>query len=160
MDPRRGLDDVAEMDLWTRLCDVEPEPELLEPCEGDWPEVPPAPEPVPPAVCEPPEALLVAPDMFLRDSEDPDRLPSLSTWKNQTQIQIQIPLRIGFSLGFDIVFRSSTQYGKSGHFRTFQSSKVGVEICQKLIVNEKSNRIFRLLFDYNSINRISRLLFE
>ena len=83
MDPRRGLDEVAEMDRWTRLCDVEPDPELLElPCEGDW-EAPPAPpEPVPPVVCgPPPAALLVAPDMFLRESEDPDRLPSLSTCK-------------------------------------------------------------------------------
>ena len=81
VDPRRGLDEVAEMDRWTRLCDVEPDPELLElPCEGDW-EAPPAPpEPVPPVVCgPPPAALLVAPDMFLRESEDPDRLPSLST---------------------------------------------------------------------------------
>ena len=82
VEPRRGFDEVADMDLWTRLCD--PDPELVDPCEGDddvTPPVVPAPPADPPLGWVPPEALVVAPDIFLNDSEEPERLPSLSTWK-------------------------------------------------------------------------------
>ncbi len=74
VEPRRGFDEVAEIDLWTLLCD--PEPELLEPCVGDCEEVPP-PELL--AWLLPPWALELAPVMFLSDNEEPERLPSLST---------------------------------------------------------------------------------
>ena len=77
VEPLRGFDEVAEIDLWTLLCELELDPEeLFVPCDGDCEVC--APLPPVPEVCVPP-VLVVPPVMFLSDREDPDRLPSLST---------------------------------------------------------------------------------
>ena len=48
MEPLRGFDEVAEIDLWTLLCELELDPEeLFVPCDGDCEvcaPLPPVPE--------------------------------------------------------------------------------------------------------------------
>ena len=93
VDPRRGFeDDEAEMERWTpRWLPSFPttapptlvRPVFAETCDGEWLAVP-----LLPVVADPPALLVeVTPpppplegSTVRRDSEDPERLPSLSTW--------------------------------------------------------------------------------